>query len=172
MEDVRRGEKNPCENWEALKRLMRARFVPSSYNKNIHNKLQRLYQRARSVKEYHKEIEMNLIRAQIRECKEATLAWFLHAFNREIQDVVEFQYCRNLSKIVHQAIKVEMQIRRRNASKKTYVGISGWKVCLDSLLLTTYHYPDKGTTPIRSTRHSLKHRGTKMFKWKMDVYGV
>ncbi|RDX76794.1 hypothetical protein CR513_43177, partial [Mucuna pruriens] len=55
------------------------------------------------------------------------MARFLHDLNREIQDVVELQHCGTLGELVHQAIKVEMQIRRRSASRRPYVGSSGWK---------------------------------------------
>ncbi|RDY08680.1 hypothetical protein CR513_07080, partial [Mucuna pruriens] len=72
-------------------------------------------------------MEMDLMKAQIKESKEATMARFLHDHNREIKDVVELQHYKNLSELVHQDIKVEMQIRRISASRKTYVGSSGWK---------------------------------------------
>ncbi|RDX69336.1 hypothetical protein CR513_51563, partial [Mucuna pruriens] len=69
LDDMKmRGVRDPCENWEALKRVMRA---------------------------------------------------------REIQDIVKLQHYKNLSELVHQAIKVEMQIRRRGASRNTYGEISG-----------------------------------------------
>ncbi|RDX83364.1 hypothetical protein CR513_35726, partial [Mucuna pruriens] len=90
----------------ALKRLMRNRFVPPSYTNDLHNKLQRLYQGSKSLEE---------------KSDETTLAW------REIQDVVELQHYRTLDELIHQAIRVEMKIRRRSASRKTYIGISGWK---------------------------------------------
>ncbi|RDX81041.1 hypothetical protein CR513_38337, partial [Mucuna pruriens] len=44
-------------------RLMRKRFVPSSYAKDLHNKLQRLYQGSKSVEEYHKEMKIYLLKA-------------------------------------------------------------------------------------------------------------
>ncbi|RDX82570.1 hypothetical protein CR513_36618, partial [Mucuna pruriens] len=65
----------------------------------------RLYQGTRSIEEYHKEMEMNLVQAQIRESEEATMAWFLYDLNRELKDVVEFQQYKNLHELVHQAIK-------------------------------------------------------------------
>ncbi|RDX64550.1 hypothetical protein CR513_56883, partial [Mucuna pruriens] len=40
--------------------------------------------RSKSVEEYHKEIEMNLLRAHIGEREDATMARFLHGLNREI----------------------------------------------------------------------------------------
>ncbi|RDX90014.1 hypothetical protein CR513_28171, partial [Mucuna pruriens] len=64
--------------------MMRARFVPSTYIGDLHDRLHRLYQGTRSVEEYHNEL-------------------------------------------VHQVIKVEMQIRRRSATKRTYGGSSSWK---------------------------------------------
>ncbi|RDY04993.1 hypothetical protein CR513_11223, partial [Mucuna pruriens] len=75
MDDIKRGIIKPCKSWYDLKRLMRKRFVPSSYN---------LYQGSKSVKEYQKEMEMNLLRSQIRERKETTMARFLYGLNREI----------------------------------------------------------------------------------------
>ncbi|RDY12034.1 hypothetical protein CR513_03215, partial [Mucuna pruriens] len=95
---------------------MRARFVPPTYTRDLDNKLQRIYQRSKSVEEYHKEMEMDLMRAQIKESKEAIMARLLH-----------LQHYKNLSELVHQAIKVEMQIGRRSTSKNTYEGSSGWK---------------------------------------------
>ncbi|RDX97898.1 hypothetical protein CR513_19274, partial [Mucuna pruriens] len=74
---------------KALKVVTRARFVPPTYIKDLHDRLQRLYQGTRSVEEYHKEMEMNLVRAQIRESDEVTMTQFLYGLNREVQDVVE-----------------------------------------------------------------------------------
>ncbi|RDX71212.1 hypothetical protein CR513_49475, partial [Mucuna pruriens] len=59
LEDIKRGEKDSCEDWVALKRLMR--------NMDLDNKFQRLYQGSRSVEEYHKKMKMDLMRVKIRE---------------------------------------------------------------------------------------------------------
>ncbi|RDY11892.1 hypothetical protein CR513_03388, partial [Mucuna pruriens] len=48
---------------------------------------QGLHQGPYSVEEYHKEMEMDLLRAQIKESEEAKMARFLHSLKREIQDV-------------------------------------------------------------------------------------
>jgi hypothetical protein len=50
------GKKNPNNlprTWDALKRAMRARFVPSYYARDMINKLQQLRQGAKSVEEYY-----------------------------------------------------------------------------------------------------------------------
>ncbi|RDX63040.1 hypothetical protein CR513_58567, partial [Mucuna pruriens] len=51
--------------------------------------LQRLHQGLYSMEEYHKKMEMDLLRAQIKESEEATMAQFLHSLKTEIQDVVD-----------------------------------------------------------------------------------
>ncbi|RDX88679.1 hypothetical protein CR513_29698, partial [Mucuna pruriens] len=126
LEEIRIDKRGPYEGWRDLKRLMRETFVPSSYIWDLHVKLQRLHQGPYSVEEYHKEMKMDLLRAQIKESEEATVTQFLHGLKREIQDVVELQHCRSLSELVHQAINAEMQLRR-SVYRKTYKGSSGWK---------------------------------------------
>ncbi|RDX72739.1 hypothetical protein CR513_47727, partial [Mucuna pruriens] len=78
------------------------------------------------MEEYHKEMEMNLMRSQIIESREATMARFLHGINRKIQDIVELQYYTTLEELVHQATKVELQLKKRQMSKKPYPS-SSWK---------------------------------------------
>ncbi|RDX95630.1 hypothetical protein CR513_21818, partial [Mucuna pruriens] len=86
--NMRRGIVEPCESYYDIKRLMRKRFIPP-YERDLHNKLQRLYQGSKSVEEYHKEIDIDLLRAQVRESEEVTMTRFLHGLNREVKDVVE-----------------------------------------------------------------------------------
>ncbi|RDX87664.1 hypothetical protein CR513_30832, partial [Mucuna pruriens] len=62
------------------------------------------------VQEYgrvHKEMEMDLLRSQLRDSEEAIMARFLHG-----------------TLLVHQAVKVEIQLRRRSASRRSIIGSS------------------------------------------------
>ena len=63
--------------------------MPTYFHRELHNKLQTLRQGNRSVEEYHKEMEILMIRANVVEDREATMARFLAGLNREIQNVVE-----------------------------------------------------------------------------------
>ncbi|RDY12522.1 hypothetical protein CR513_02677, partial [Mucuna pruriens] len=69
-------------------------------SKDLHVKLQRLHQGLYSIEQYHKEMEMDLLRARIKESEEATMAWFPHGLKRETQDVVELDdsYLRHLKR--------------------------------------------------------------------------
>ncbi|KAI3472895.1 hypothetical protein Pfo_030915 [Paulownia fortunei] len=64
------------------------------------------------------------------EDREATMARFLHSLNHEIVDVVEMQHYVELMDMVHQAIKVEQQLKWRNMARRgigTTSSIS-WKI--------------------------------------------
>ncbi|XP_019435376.1 PREDICTED: uncharacterized protein LOC109341859 [Lupinus angustifolius] len=111
----RRAGAEAINTWVEMKVLMRRRFVPSSYQRDIHNKLQRLTQGSKSVDEYFKEMELALLRSNFEEDREATMARFLHGLNQEIQDVVELQHYVELDDLVQQAMKVEQQLKRRKS---------------------------------------------------------
>ena len=53
----RRSGEPPVQTWTELRHLMRKRFVPSYYYCDLYRKLQTLSQGARSVEDYHKEME-------------------------------------------------------------------------------------------------------------------
>jgi hypothetical protein len=52
-------------------------------------------------------MEIALIRANVVEDREATMARFLNGLNRDIANVVELQHYVELEYMVHMAIKVE-----------------------------------------------------------------
>ena len=57
--------------------------------------------------DYHKEMEITMIRANVEEDREATMARFLNGLNWDIVNVVELQHYVELEDMVHMAIKVE-----------------------------------------------------------------
>ena len=67
-----------------MKAIMRKYFIPSHYYRELYQRLQSLTQGSKSVEDYHKEMEIVMIKANIEEDKEATMAQFLNGLNREI----------------------------------------------------------------------------------------
>ena len=107
---------------------MRRRFVLSHYYRDLNHKLQSLTQGYRSVDDYYKEMEIALIRANVGEDKEATMTRFLNGLNRDIANVVELQYYVVLEDMVHMAIKVERQLKRKGTWSFQNPGSStSWK---------------------------------------------
>ncbi|PKI74121.1 hypothetical protein CRG98_005500, partial [Punica granatum] len=125
----RRNREPPIDTWEEMKRVMRKRFVHSYCYWELYNKLQSLRQGNRSVDEYFKEMEVAMIRANVEEDREATMGRFLAGLNREIQNAVELQHYVELEDMVHMAIKIENQFKRRgNTRASQSPSTSTWKL--------------------------------------------
>ncbi|PKI44882.1 hypothetical protein CRG98_034830 [Punica granatum] len=111
-------ERKPIETCEEMKTVMRRRFVPSYYYRDLHLKLQSLRQGTRSVEDYHKEMEIALIQANIEEDEEANMARFLCGLNQEIANVVELQHYVEIKEMVSMAMKVEWQLKRGRPARQ------------------------------------------------------
>ncbi|XP_056854299.1 uncharacterized protein LOC130503756 [Raphanus sativus] len=93
---------------------MRKRFVPSHYHRELHFKLRTLSQGSRSVEEYYKEMETLMLRADIQEDREATMARFMGGLNRDIMDRLEVHHYVEMEELLHKAIMFEQQLKRRS----------------------------------------------------------
>uniref|UniRef100_A0A2N9J4Z6 CCHC-type domain-containing protein n=1 Tax=Fagus sylvatica TaxID=28930 RepID=A0A2N9J4Z6_FAGSY len=123
----RRNNERLVETWGELKALMRRRFVPSHFYRDFYQKLQNLTQGSRSVEDYHKEMEVAMIRANVEEDREATMARFLSGLNRDIANVIELQHYVEIEDMVHMAMKVERQLKRKGTARYTSVSNTTWK---------------------------------------------
>ena len=83
----------------------------------MHKKLHRLTQGSKSVEDYHKEMEMLMIKANIEEDMEVTMTQFMGGLNKDIADVVELQHYVEMEDLVSMAMKVEKQQNQRRAAK-------------------------------------------------------
>ncbi|KAL4388854.1 hypothetical protein GQ457_09G017920 [Hibiscus cannabinus] len=102
-----------------MKAIMRKRFIPTHYHRELLRKLQNLTQGSMSVEDYFKEMELAMIRANIEEDQETTIARFVSGLNPEIADTVELQYYVDLEEVVHLAMKVEKQLKRKGKQTVT-----------------------------------------------------
>ena len=50
---------------------MRKRFIPSHYYRDLYKKIQSLNQGSKSMEDYHKEMEVAMIRANVEEIEKA-----------------------------------------------------------------------------------------------------
>jgi hypothetical protein len=74
---VEYGKKHPNDKpqtWVALKWVMRARFVPSYYARDLINNLQQLKQGAKSVEEYYQELQICILCCNLEEREDAAMA--------------------------------------------------------------------------------------------------
>ncbi|XP_010445897.1 PREDICTED: uncharacterized protein LOC104728640 [Camelina sativa] len=116
---------------------MRKRFVPVHYHKDLHQKLRHLLQGTKSMEDYFQEMESLMIKADVDETLEATMARFLAGLNRDIQDKMELQEYEGLEEMLHKAVLIEQQNKRKGFSKPSFAPKSS--------------YQDKGKSPTPST---------------------
>jgi hypothetical protein len=90
LRDREEDGEDPIITWQEMKREMRIRFVPKHYRRDLFDKLQNLRQGSFSVEEYYKEMEKAMIRANVYEDEEQTIARFMAGLHRNIQHIVEF----------------------------------------------------------------------------------
>uniref|UniRef100_A0A2N9HIB0 Reverse transcriptase n=1 Tax=Fagus sylvatica TaxID=28930 RepID=A0A2N9HIB0_FAGSY len=128
----RRNNERPVETWGELKALMRRRFVPSHFYRDLYQKLQNLTQGSRSVEDYHKEMEVAMIRANVEEDREATMARFLSGLNRDIANVIELQHYVEIEDMVHMAMKVERQLKRKGTARRVMIMRDNGEVMTES----------------------------------------
>ena len=78
--------------------------------------------------DYHKEMEIAMIWANVEEDREATMARILNGLNRDIANVVELQHYVELEDMLHMAIKVERQLKRKGTRSFQNLGSSAlWR---------------------------------------------
>ena len=103
------------------------------------------------MEDYYKEMEIAMIRANVEEDREATMARFLNGLNREIADKVELQHYVEIEEMVHKAINMEQQLKRRGNSREA-LNLSSipWKPSY----VKRDEMPQASTTPKRRSEPS------------------
>ena len=104
-----RDGKERVRSWEKLKKLMKRRFLPDNHKQDLYLKLHTLKQGSDGVEHYIREFEKLLMRSELPEVKEQTIARFIGGLNQDIAHMVELQpYC-TFEDVCKLAIKVEKQ---------------------------------------------------------------
>lgn len=65
------------------------------------------------MKDYHKEMEITMIRANVVKDRKAIMEKLLNRLNIKIINVVELQHYVQLEDMVHMATKIERQLKRK-----------------------------------------------------------
>jgi hypothetical protein len=108
-EDAGQGD---VRSWAKMKREMKDRFVPKHHCHDLFDKLQNLRQVNLSAEVYYRVMENAMIRANIYEDEEQSIARFMSGLHCNIKRIVEFQQYRNLIELVHQTSKAERQLQQ------------------------------------------------------------
>ncbi|KAK6915420.1 Retrotransposon gag domain [Dillenia turbinata] len=135
-------EKWKIKTWEKMKKELKKRFLPENYRQDNFLKLHNLRQIDLSVEEYTIEFELLLLKRDVVEPKEHTIARYLGSLNEEIGNVVLLQPYYSFNNVRKLAMIVKKQ---QKASSK-----SGVKAVLHGS-----SYKESSSSPKPTTSKSL-----------------
>ena len=110
------------DSWDRLKEVMRNRFVPPSYQRDMRKKLQRLDQGSMTVQEYYQELQKGMLRCGIVEGPEDKMARFYGGLRREIQDIVDYREYTTVNRLFQLAMLAEKELQGRHQGSKSNFG--------------------------------------------------
>ena len=72
------------------------------------------------MEDYYKDMEIVMIMVNVVEDRKATMVWFLNRLNIEITNVVELHHYIKVEDMVHMAMKMKRQLRRKGHVRPTF----------------------------------------------------
>ncbi|KAG7556907.1 Zinc finger CCHC-type superfamily, partial [Arabidopsis suecica] len=126
----RRQRFGPVTTWSDMKYLLRLRYVPEQYHRDLQKRFRKLSQGTRSVDEYFEEFEKLMNSLELEESEEALMAQFIDGLQERIQRKVERAQYSGLHELLHLAAQVEQQIKlktnltSRNKTSQTWASSS------------------------------------------------
>jgi hypothetical protein len=96
--------------WEGLKVAMRDHFVPPSYQRDLHKKLQRLEQDNNSVQDCYAKLQKGMMRCGMVEETMDKICHFYGGLKREIQDIVDYKEVNTVNQLFQFAMLVEKEL--------------------------------------------------------------
>jgi hypothetical protein len=102
---------------------MRARFVPPSYRRDLHKKLQHFDQGDMFVQEYYQELQKGMLRCGVVEDQEDQIIRFYGGLWREIQDIVDYKEYHSIQHLFQLAMlaKKELQGHQQQWRNNTFM---------------------------------------------------
>ena len=103
----------PIASWAQMKALMRARFVPQHYSRELRQRLEQLRQGSMSAEEAYTAMQEAMARANIIEDEEATMARYFRILNKYLANEVDMYPYYSMTEMLHLTIKAETKLRDR-----------------------------------------------------------
>ncbi|MGL5994905.1 MAG: retrotransposon gag family protein, partial [Pseudomonas proteolytica] len=116
LAERRRRREGLIPTWDVMKYVMRKRYVPPLYHRDLQKRFRKLHQGTRTIEEYYDEFEHLRNRLQLNDCEETLMAQFVDGMQDRIARKVERQPYQGFDELLHLAIHLEAQIKRKTSS--------------------------------------------------------
>lgn len=115
----RKNRQRQLDSWVDMKDLMRRRYVPPYFQRDLQKRFRKLYQGNKTVEEYYEEFEHLRSRLDTDEADETLMTHFLDRLQERISRKVERQVYHDMRDLLHHAIQAEQHIKRKTTSNRT-----------------------------------------------------
>jgi hypothetical protein len=95
---------------------MRSRFVPPSYKRDIHKKLQHLNQGSMSVQEYYQQLQKGMLHCGVEEENEDKMVRFYGGLNMNIPDIIDYKQYDSIQCLFELPMLAEKELQGRQPS--------------------------------------------------------
>ncbi|KAG7547458.1 Retrotransposon gag domain [Arabidopsis suecica] len=109
----RKNRQRQLDSWVDMKELMRRRFVPPYYQRDLQKRFRKLTQGNKSVEEYYEEFEHIRNRLDTDEEEATLMAHFVDGLQDRISRKVERQVYHDMQDLLHLAVQAEQHIKRK-----------------------------------------------------------
>ncbi|XP_024009254.1 uncharacterized protein LOC112084365 [Eutrema salsugineum] len=116
----------PIQTWHDIKYLLRLRYVPEHYHRDLQKRFRKLTQGSRSVEEYFEECAKLMNSLELEESEEALMAQFVDGLQERIARKVERVKYSGLHEL-HLSVQVEQQIKRKSSLSNRGRNIQPWQ---------------------------------------------
>ncbi|GKV33822.1 hypothetical protein SLEP1_g42272 [Rubroshorea leprosula] len=122
-----REGRNKIRTWEKMRWEFTRKFLPDRYYQDNFVKFHNLQQKSLTVEEYTMEFKQLMMKCDVQEKDEQTIARYLGGLDYDISKVVQLQQYWTLDDVIRLALRVEKQISKKkiiSASKPWDFGAS------------------------------------------------
>src|ERR1044071_7804764 len=142
VKDRRRNLDPEVATWAQMRALMRTRFIPAHYTRDLHQRLANLRQGTMSAEETYNAMQVAMVKANVREDEEATTQRHLRILNPTLANEVDMYPYSNMVELLHNTLKTEKKLKGRSFQEnKVGAPTSNWK---DTPRSTPYQSREQG----------------------------
>jgi len=115
-----REGKSKIKTWEKKRRELSKKFLPSHYYQDSFIQLQNLRQKNFFVEEYTREFEKLMMKCDIHEREEQTIARCHGGLNIDVAHPVQLQQYWSLNDVIRLAMRVEKHLPKKHSYRKFF----------------------------------------------------
>ncbi|XP_024013377.1 uncharacterized protein LOC112087736 [Eutrema salsugineum] len=118
ISDRKRNRLRAIDSWIDMKDMLRQRYVPPHFHRDLQRRFRGLKQGTRSVEEYYEEFERLRNRLELNDDEEALMAQFVDGLQERLSRKVERQVYQDFKDLFHLAVQAEQHIKKKTMSAR------------------------------------------------------